>query len=273
MSGVCAVIPAHNRVGELTRALRSVAAQTVRCDEIVVVDDGSSADLAPALAAVRGIPVRRNRHTEQRRAAAARNTGARRLVRVAGLPRLRRRVVPHKLEVQLPQTRASGLDASCTGFEFVRKGRRSRRHMHPERAARRRMLAGADLAPGSTLVVARAVPCRGWIDEGLRRLEDWDWLLRWTTEQEALLIDHPLALVHVGIAPDAAVVLKSLDRTAVTTRGSSWRDQWVLRMTLRLERAAVQVRGGSRTRAAATVLPAVLGYPPHLRRVLARLRG
>jgi glycosyltransferase involved in cell wall biosynthesis len=69
------VIPTHNRVALVERALRSVAAQSFGDYEIIVVDDGSS-DATPAfLASVRGPRCNVIRNEAGHGASAARNQG------------------------------------------------------------------------------------------------------------------------------------------------------------------------------------------------------
>ena len=43
---VSVVVPTHNRAGVLPRALRSIYAQKMSVDEVIVVDDGSTDDTA-----------------------------------------------------------------------------------------------------------------------------------------------------------------------------------------------------------------------------------
>ncbi|TPK74195.1 glycosyltransferase family 2 protein [Mesorhizobium sp. B2-4-15] len=57
MGGYGVVIPAFNASGTIAETLRSVAAQTVRPELVVVVDDGSTDDLAGVIDAL-GTPVR-----------------------------------------------------------------------------------------------------------------------------------------------------------------------------------------------------------------------
>ena len=71
---VSVIIPTHNRRELVVEALRSVAAQEVPADEVIVIDDGSSDGSAAQLLLQFG-PTCRLLRTPQRGAAAARNFG------------------------------------------------------------------------------------------------------------------------------------------------------------------------------------------------------
>ena len=73
-STVSVVIPAYNVEDCLERAVHSVLAQTRPCQEIIVVDDGSTDDTARLAAEFVGVRVVRQAHAG---AAAARNAGVR----------------------------------------------------------------------------------------------------------------------------------------------------------------------------------------------------
>lgn len=72
---VSVVIPTRNRPQQLLRAVGSVCAQTREDLELLVVDDGSAADVGPVLAALGDARLRLLRHDRRRGACAARNTG------------------------------------------------------------------------------------------------------------------------------------------------------------------------------------------------------
>lgn len=77
MTSISVIIPSYNRVSFLERALLSVAAQSLPCDEIIVVDDGSTdatAHLVDSFSASLAIPVRYI-FQENQGPAAARNKG------------------------------------------------------------------------------------------------------------------------------------------------------------------------------------------------------
>src|SRR4051812_24693626 len=70
---VSVVIPCYERPAELARALRSVLAQTVHDFEVVVGDDGSSADLGAVVASFNDDRLRIVRREENGGIGAARN--------------------------------------------------------------------------------------------------------------------------------------------------------------------------------------------------------
>jgi glycosyltransferase involved in cell wall biosynthesis len=72
---VSVIIPTFDRPEFLKAALRSVMRQTLPDLEVVVVDDGSTADVLPVLNAVDDGRIRYFKHESNRGEAAARNTG------------------------------------------------------------------------------------------------------------------------------------------------------------------------------------------------------
>jgi glycosyltransferase involved in cell wall biosynthesis len=72
MSSVAVVIPAYNRPGYLREALASVAAQTQPAAQVIVVDDGSTEDLASVCAGFAGVTYIRQ---DNQGVSAARNCG------------------------------------------------------------------------------------------------------------------------------------------------------------------------------------------------------
>ena len=77
MPRVSAVIPTHNRAGEVGRAIQSVLNQTFQDFEIVVVDDASEDDTEKTVRGFEDRRIRYIRHAVGKGDAAARNTGIR----------------------------------------------------------------------------------------------------------------------------------------------------------------------------------------------------
>src|SRR4029078_3489262 len=72
---ISVIIPVFNRPELLVKSLRSVASQTVRDLEILVVDDGSTIDIRPSLSRLDDPRIRLLQHPARRGVSSARNTG------------------------------------------------------------------------------------------------------------------------------------------------------------------------------------------------------
>ena len=131
---------------------------------------------------------------------------------------------------------------------------------------------GCTISPGTTLLVERSVfHDIGLFDEGLSRLEDWDWLMRYADRYDLVFVPKPLASVHSGlwnssVHPAASdPIVDSLRRIAKKHIPElRCRDGERLRQfqsTLLVERAARMYRVGYPTRAAGFVLASLWYYP------------
>jgi glycosyltransferase involved in cell wall biosynthesis len=76
---VSVVIPAYNRAGVISRAIKSTLAQSHKSLDVIVVDDGSTDDTAEIVRSFQenDTRIRYLRHSSNKGAQAARNTGAR----------------------------------------------------------------------------------------------------------------------------------------------------------------------------------------------------
>ncbi|MBT5374547.1 MAG: glycosyltransferase, partial [Rhodospirillaceae bacterium] len=74
------------------------------------------------------------------------------------------------------------------------------------------LLSGCTLSPGSTLMMRRKIiPESGFFDESLPRLEDWDFLLRYTEKWKIGILTEPLAWIHFYAWPAIDMVEQSLE--------------------------------------------------------------
>ena len=218
MMNVTAVIPVFNRAASIGFAIDSVLAQQVPAGcalTVVVADDGSTDDLAGTLRRY-GDRVTLLRHATNAGPAAARNTG----VSAAGLGYVAFLDsddiwLPGKLMTQIETMQRNGWVASCTAYYLVRND--GTEFVAPRYGTRALTIEdavwGCFTGPGSTLLCERSVfDAVGLLDARLRRLEDWEWQLRFHRHQSALgFINEPLARVAHSDHRNAENVMAALD--------------------------------------------------------------
>jgi glycosyltransferase involved in cell wall biosynthesis len=196
---VSVVVPAHVGTDGVRAAVASVLNQSFRNFELLIVDDSVKGDLQAYLAGILEDPrARLLRHARNRGAAAARNTG---ILSSKGeyVAFLDSDDVwhPQKLMQQLEWMESHRKLVSCTGYRIFTS-------FHPEGETRvsaevrfRDLLWGCGISPGSTMIAKRILlEGVGPFDESLRRLEDWDWLLRCAQKMPIAVMPETLATIH-----------------------------------------------------------------------------
>lgn len=215
---ISVVIPTYNRASLLVRALTSVAAQTYRDTEVIVVDDGSTDGTAEV---VRAIPLS-VRYLRQAHAgvSAARNrgVGAARGEWIAFLDS-DDEWRAEKLARQVAFIAAhGGLDACQTDEIWIRHGRRvnpGRRHRKPSGDI---FLPSLDLclvSPSAAMLRRSTFERLGGFDEGLPACEDYDLWLRLAVDTPVYLIPEPLVIRHGGHADQLSRRYWGMDRFRV----------------------------------------------------------
>jgi glycosyltransferase involved in cell wall biosynthesis len=265
-------MPAFNRAAIVRRAVASVVAQTVADWELIIVDDASSDDLRGALAAIADPRLRVIHHECNQGAAAARNTGiaAARASLIAFIDS-DDEWLPPKLARQLAAVDRAGasLGGLCTGFTLRRTRTGYSEDRRPSASGNwaGRLLDGCFVSPGTTLLARReCFDSVGLLDTGLRRFEDWDWLLRLTEHYEFDCLPDVLAIVHAGEPPPAAMVtdaLRALDarQSARIRARAGTAGLRRFRASLALERAHAAIGAGRPFAAVAAAAEATLLSP------------
>jgi GT2 family glycosyltransferase len=268
---VSVVIPVFCREGTIERALASVTAQTLQDYEILVVDDGSTDRTVEVVEALGLKGLKLIRHATNRGPAAARNTGITAAQgRWIALLDSDDEWSRDKLARQLAAMQAAGpkVRGCATGFQLVRNDQTSTVRLNCDSADFRKLiLFGCSISPGATLLVERAVFEEiGLFDESLRRLEDWDWLLRFVRRYDLTFVPDPLATIHVGSSGDPGreqTVLEALRQIRLKhlPQLANAGDRQRLRSSLLIERAAIAWRQDQLARAVALTVAAVVIYP------------
>lgn len=269
---VSVVIPVYNRAHLVGRAIASVLAQRYQHFEIIVVDDASDDELAAALARISDPRLRCIAHPCNRGAAAARNTG---MAAAQGefVAFLDSDDVwyPEKLAFQVAAMREQPPEiiGHVCAYDCVKAGYEPRQ-IAPnwlDQAFSRAVLFGCTCGPGTTLLCRRAVFTDvGPLDEELRRLEDWDWLLRLASKGYRLLASaRALARVEVEAQPRRRDIDAALRRiaarhaAAIARQGGSARR--IFAASLHLERAAAAFGDRAYVRAIGEVMRGIGCYP------------
>jgi glycosyltransferase involved in cell wall biosynthesis len=273
---VSVVVPIFNSATTIKRAIDSIVAQTFSDLEIIVVDDASTDQGADRVAQWSVDRLSLIRHPHNRGAAAARNTGiaAAHGRWIAFLDsddtwksdKLERQIAA----LDLPSD--FNFRACATGY-FLHKNNQTltvRLDLSPSQF-RRNILFGCTISPGTTLLVDRKVFEEiGYFDEDLRRLEDWDWLLRFSQRQncDMQVLSEPLADIYVKseklpLSPHALdPVMHSIagigEKQLPAFKGASRKQ---LQSSLLVEKAARLHRAGRPVSASAYVLAGLAIYP------------
>lgn len=249
---VSVVIPVHNRPVMASRAVASALAQDGDHRlEIIVVDDASSPALTTDDLGVCEHAVTLIRLDENVGPAAARNRGVEAATGtyVAFLDS-DDEWVPRKLTEQLSaMQRRPGMRISVTDYAIQRAGGGEEARANEAVLTFEVMLNGCYQSPGSTMIVERSVFDEvGLFNENLRRLEDWDWLLRSTQSLDVFNVPIPLARIHASAPPPHAATVDAL--AALEHRLSEWKlsppQRRKLISALAYERAANSFRNGYR---------------------------
>lgn len=200
MPTVSVILPTYNRVAVVGSAIESVLSQTFGDFELIVVDDASTDGTLQSLCQVQDRRLHVIRHTVNKGAGAARNTGVERaganLIAFQDSDDL---WVPTKLEEQLSQLeQLPSVGVVYSRFE-KRLGKqafhvpgpwvRTREgHLHEQ------LLQGNFIGLPTVLVRKRDFERVGGFDEQLRSLEDWDLFLRLSEVAAFAYIDRDLVL-------------------------------------------------------------------------------
>jgi glycosyltransferase involved in cell wall biosynthesis len=268
MTAITVVIPVYNRAPSIGRALDCVLGETPPgcAVNVIVVDDASSDDLAAALAPY-GDRVTRIRHTANSGPAAARNTGIAAATGdyVAFLDS-DDAWLPGKLAAQIAAMRRNGWKACCTAYYLAHRGAPevlSPRYGTTRALTRDDAVWGCFVSPGSTLLCERAVYDEiGGLDPAMRRLEDWEWMLRYTAKYPLGFLAEPFARIEPSHHQDVAKVLEAIEimraRHLPAMAGAHRRH---FAAALDVERAAAYHRRGVRLPAAAALLRSLLRSP------------
>lgn len=205
MKGISVVIPTYNREKQLTRALQSVLRQRQACDEIIVVDDGSTDNTSALVSSFMQVesPEVIYLYQSNKGPAAARNLGIRKSKydRVAFLDS-----DDHWHKDKL-QKQAAGMDKhpdiliSHTREKWLRRGKhlnQKKKHQPGNGDIFKHCLQLCAVGMSTVMVNRELFELVGYFDESYRCCEDYDLWIRTSCNYPFLLIDAPLTVKEGG---------------------------------------------------------------------------
>jgi glycosyltransferase involved in cell wall biosynthesis len=263
---VSVVIPVWNRSRTVGLAIDSILRQDFAGDvDVVLVDDASSDDLASAVAGY-GDRVRVVRHAVNKGAAAARNTGIA-SVKCGYVALLDSDDIwlSNKLSAQLAFMNRHQLAVSATSY--ILRHDDGAEGISPwysqTMLGLKDLVWGCFVSPGSTLVFKRALFDEvGPFRVDMKRLEDWDWLLRVVARYPLGLLHEPLARITPSVgksSPDVLTALNQIYRDYARILSPRQRRHFLA--AVRFERAAYYLRNGMYVRGMGNLIASLGGTP------------
>lgn len=242
------ILPSYNRKHLLPRALALLTADFCASfdAEVLVIDDASS-DGTEALIQKSYPYVTYIKHEVNKGAAAARNSGIRhaRGKYVAFLDSddewLPDKIVHQFALLEIAQEKNPKVKASFTAYTLVYPNHREQLVVYKKPADWFTFfLKGCFISPGTTLMVDRSVYDEiGLYDETLKRLEDWDWLLRYSQSYECVFTNENCARIYLREShADPSVIQGALERLVQKWSHLKGRDQRRFLQTVRIETLA-----------------------------------
>ena len=271
---VSVVIPYYDNADTIDRAVQSVLAQAFTDFELLIVDDGSDDEFIGNISDPAANRIRVIRHETNRGTAASRNTGIKQSKgRYIAFLDADDRWRPNKLARQLEALRnaEAGVKACVSGFALHREatGNVEVHDYELQDSIIEELLWGCRYSPGSTMICDReCFDTVGLFDEGLRRLEDWEWLLRFALEYRLIHLSGVWADIYLSAKPRAthlSDVLHAVDlirdrHLGTASRLGSMRRRIFL-SALEVEKAAAHYRSGGKLAAILMVLRSLVIWP------------
>lgn len=203
MVEVSVIIPTYNRAGSLGRSLGSVLEQTYGDLEVIVVDDASSDHTEEVVTALDDARVRYLRHTVNRGAAAARNTG---LEHASGkyiaFQDSDDEWLPEKLRVQVEILDRASDTVGVVHTGFSRQSGNEKRitdwlpkHLRSGDVGRS-ILGGNFIGTPTALVRKICFEKAGVFDVRLPQLEDWEMWIRVAQLYHIAYVDRTLVVTQ-----------------------------------------------------------------------------
>lgn len=209
---ISVIIPTYNRYSFLEQAIQSVFKQTFACNELLIIDDGStdgSEILVRRLAEKTSIQVRYI-FQKNKGAAAARNHGIKKAQGdLLCFLDSDDRYMPEKLALQVQAMEEHGLLVSHTLEKWLRRGQhlnQKHRHQPPDGDIFSACLPMCVVGMSTVMARRELFDKYGMFDENLPCCEDYDFWLRVSCREKFKLVPQPLTVKNGGRDDQLSVI-------------------------------------------------------------------
>lgn len=214
---ISVIIPSYNRAHTLQRALDSVLNQTLKPNEIIVIDDGSTDDTQSVLNLYPGITVIEQSNSG---VSSARNSGVEKSSGDwIGFLDSDDEWLPKKLEKQWAAICNDDKLISHTEEIWIRNGQRvnpMKKHQKYGGWIYDKCLPLCVISPSSVMIHKTVFDDVGNFDESLEVCEDYDLWLRICSKYPVLFLDEPLIVKYGGHEDQLSRKYWGMDRFRIT---------------------------------------------------------
>ncbi len=215
---VSVIIPAYNRSKTIARAIESVLNQSVKANEIIVVDDGSTDSTAEVVKSYDGVYLLRQNNQG---VSAARNNGATMASsRFIAFLDSDDEFLPTKLQKQMKLHEESGCKTSYTDEIWIRNAKEvclPKKYQKPKSDLFKASLDECIIAPSSVVIERDFFFNLGGFDESFEVCEDYDLWLRIMQQDDINLLDQKLIKKYGGADDQLSRKHWGMDRWRVKT--------------------------------------------------------
>lgn len=217
---ISVIIPVYNAEKTIGNSIDSVLSQSFTDFEILIVDDCSTDKSLDIIKSFTDSRIILMRHKKNKGAPAARNTAIK-VAKGEYLAFLDSDDIWYKNKLEkhyayISRTSDPIIQASCTSFAIRRiNGNINNRILSTDKDWSEEFLTVCSVGPGSTMIAKKELffdPEIGLFPESYERLEDWDWLLKYSYKFKLGIVEDVLTEVRVSGYPTYEAVKNSCER-------------------------------------------------------------
>ncbi len=226
---ISVVIPTYNRCELVKRAIYSVINQTIKCKEIIVVDNGSTDNTYEMISSL--FPKVSYIYEKKRGVSIARNLGIKNChSKWISFLDSDDAWKPQKLENQLSflnnNQKYRFIHTNEIWYKNNKFQNQSRKHKKSGGDIFKKSLELCCISPSSTFIKKELFNDFGFFDESLEVCEDYDMWIRVTAKEKIGFLDKPLVIKHGGHEDQLSKKHWGMDRFRIKSLEKNLKNNW-----------------------------------------------